>query len=214
MKVLMINGSPKASGSVSEELIRRYAEYSRQESDVIHVTEDSPLPYLASSLNSYDALIFVFPLYFDGLPSAVLRFLNTAETRVYRNEIPVYAIVNCGFHEGEQCETALKILKNWCRRTGLLWKGGAGIGAGPALLAMSGVPSGNGPLKCLAKVFDHAQEAVHGNASEELYVSVGIPRLLYKMAAERSWRKQIVANGLSVEDLSAKITGQSADRKK
>lgn len=42
----------------------------------------------------------------------------------------MYGLCSCGFYEGEQCRLELQCLECWCRRCGLQFCGGAGIGAG------------------------------------------------------------------------------------
>ena len=52
---------------------------------------------------------------------------------MYDNNIgnkDLYVIINCGFKEGEHCITALNIIKNWCNKLNINYKGSILIGAG------------------------------------------------------------------------------------
>ena len=42
----------------------------------------------------------------------------------------LYTIINCGFREGEQNITALNIIKRWCEKKKILYKGSILIVAG------------------------------------------------------------------------------------
>ena len=57
--------------------------------------------------------------------------------------IRVYAISNCGFYEGEQNKTALKIIENWCHKCDLIFAQGLGIGAGPVANEFTNVELGH-----------------------------------------------------------------------
>ena len=101
------------------------------------------------NLQTADAWVISCPLYVDGIPGHLLSCL--AELEKYNREntvgkntteknapscqpgIYVYGIVNCGFYEGIQAETALEILENWCAKAGLIWGGGIGVGGGGAI---------------------------------------------------------------------------------
>ena len=45
----------------------------------------------------------------------------------------MYAIANNGFIEGKQNEPLMQLMENFCRRAGLTWGGGVGIGGGVML---------------------------------------------------------------------------------
>jgi hypothetical protein len=49
-----------------------------------------------------------------------------------------------------------------------------------------------------------ASNILRKSSADNLYVKPGIPRFLYKLAAEMGWRQTIKANGLKTKDLSRK----------
>lgn len=71
-------------------------------------------------------------MYVDGIPSHVLEFLQEAEEFCLKNgcHFFVYAISNNGFIEGIHNKSHLKMYECWCRRAGLTWGGGIGVGGG------------------------------------------------------------------------------------
>ena len=75
------------------------------------------------------------PLYVDGVPSHVLRFMEEMETFCRENGLKfrVYCIANNGFIEGKQNEPLMQVFEHFCTRAGLVWGGGVGIGGGVML---------------------------------------------------------------------------------
>lgn len=170
------------------------------------------------NLQTADAWVISCPLYVDGVPGHLLSCL--AELEKYNQEnaagknateknalsaqpgIYVYGIVNCGFYEGIQAETALEILENWCAKAGLIWGGGIGVGGGGALAMMSSPKPGTGPKAPIDKALSAmANRILRWEAQPNCYVSVAFPRFLYKMAAQMGWRQMIRANGGRAKDL-------------
>ncbi|MBQ9592944.1 MAG: hypothetical protein IJR36_03605, partial [Lachnospiraceae bacterium] len=75
------------------------------------------------------------PLYVDGIPSHVLRFMEEMEAFCKANEIHlhVYCIANNGFIEGKQNEPLMQVFEHFCTRAGIVWGGGIGICGGVML---------------------------------------------------------------------------------
>lgn len=212
MKTVLINGSPKVKGSASGTLLEDLKAY-LSETEIVEIGfhTGAVAKETTEILNQADALVFAFPLYVDGIPGHLLFCLEELEKTSCKNSsIRVYGIVNCGFYEGIQAETALQVLKNWCEKAGYVWGGGVGVGGGGGLAQMPKTKSGHGPrepieraLKALAETIcmSHAQKDQHQQTAENQYVSVAFPRFLYKLAAQMGWRQMMKANGGRARDL-------------
>ena len=110
--------------------------------------------------------------------------------------------MNCGFYEGIQAEYSLKILQNWCLKTGFIWSGGIGVGGGGGLAMMPKMEPGYGPKAPIDKALVELSNVIlKKQVRENIYVSVAFPRFLYKMGAQIGWRQMIKANGGKVKDL-------------
>ena len=119
MEVLLLNGSPRAPVSHSKELARMFQ-------------EACPLPgkYRAISSSNHKELcqlagkashlLLVFPLYVDGIPATLLEFLKALEREPPREKPTISLLINCGFLEPEQNDTAVKSCGFSANRPGTL----------------------------------------------------------------------------------------------
>lgn len=210
MKIALINGSPKIKSSASGILLDELKSL-RSGDRITEYGFHTPALPSEMSLEEFaqqDAAVFAFPLYVDGIPSHLTNCLCQLENYFITNpsNLTIYAIVNCGFFEGNQNKHALEIVKNWCVRSGLRWGQGIGIGGGGMLPGLQSVPAGKGPRKNVSVAINQLSEHITvGTSTEDIYVSPNIPRIAYKMCAEMEWRQQIKANGLSEKDLFCKL---------
>ena len=135
MKTVFINCSPKkrfcasayflflqrlfVSGEKVKEKLRTPADHTR----------------ILEQLRDAQAVVFGLPLYVDGVPSHVLRFMEEMETFCRENglKLHVYCVANNGFIEGKQNEPLMQVFEHFCTRAGLVWGGGVGIGGGVML---------------------------------------------------------------------------------
>jgi hypothetical protein len=92
-------------------------------------------PLIFQTLKTASAVVLVVPLYVDGIPSHVLRFLREAEQfcKSAVCHFKLYVISNSGFVEGRHSAIHLKQYRCWCDRTGVVYGGGLGIGGGVML---------------------------------------------------------------------------------
>lgn len=138
MKTVMINASPKKkmsvssyfmalqrifiSGTVIKERLRNHKDHQK----------------ILETLSDADAVVFCLPLYVDGIPSHVLRFMQEMEKYCHEKHLrlKVYVVSNGGFIEGNQNRVLMQIFNCFCDRSGLEWCGGIGIGGGVMLNVM------------------------------------------------------------------------------
>ena len=205
MKVAFINGSPKREKSASRTILLALQERlgAPAGSHIFHISalggEEAP-DFLAGC----DAIIFAFPLYVDGIPAYLLRFLEEIKNDIasIAPKARVYAIVNNGFYEGEQNALALQMMENFCLSSGLQWGQGLGVGAGGMVQA---APVGSGPMKNLGQALDGmAENILRLQAAETRFVAPNFPRFLYKAGAHLGWRAQARKNGLKAKDILAR----------
>lgn len=132
MKTLLVDCSPKKNLSTSAYLLSTLSVQITGKKEKIKLL---PKNYdsICKSMQKADVVVFAMPIYVDGVPASALRFFEHVQNYCVENQLPpvkVYAIVNCGFYEGEQTKTCHHIIENWCDRCGFRYMGGIGQGAG------------------------------------------------------------------------------------
>ncbi len=135
MKTLLINGTTKQSNSASGYFARFLYLFLKGEKKMVKVRNKLDVPRIMNVIDEYDALVFVTPLYCDGVPSNVLYLMQALEKRCKETgkTFKVYVLCNSGFIEGRQSEALFKVYKNFCDRISSEWCGGLGIGGGVML---------------------------------------------------------------------------------
>lgn len=140
MNILILNGSPKKKSSTSGFLGKVSGSFlAGHNLNFASLRSKNEYPKILQSLKNIDVLILAVPLYVDGIPSHVLEFLQQAENFCKENHccFSLYAISNSGFIEGSHNKVHLKMYECFCRRTGIMWGGGIGIGGGEMFHVLS-----------------------------------------------------------------------------
>lgn len=200
----IINGSPKGEKSNSALLIGHIVSEigGRCETEVIKAES------IGGKLKKYDVLIFVFPLYVDGIPSHLLKKLDEfCRTEQIKKGAFVYCVINNGFFEGKQNHSAVRQMKNWCLRAGGVWGQGVGVGGGEMLTFLTDIPLGHGPNKDFGNALMRlADNAVNGRAEADIYASPNWFRFLWRIEATFSvWLPRAKMNGVKLRELFRKI---------
>lgn len=208
MKLALINCSPKVKNSNSEYLHQKLLSLFAGNAEVLelHMRKKEFQQETLSLISECDTLLFIFPLYADGLPSHMTGCLIQLETALKQN-LPkkkqmVYAIANCGFYEGRQNKTALDMLKCWCQKAGVNWGYGIGIGGGGMLPMLGSESSDKGPMKQIVLSLAHMKDMIlYKKARNNIYISPGFPRFAYKLTAQLGWRQEIRRNGMKAKEI-------------
>jgi len=199
MKFAMIMGSPKRRGSISAHLIEEMKTTIADKGEVTIFNALEPEQF--EEVLSCDRLVFVFPLYFDSLPSHVISYLE--QLNAFIQEHPpekkpsVYAVCNLGFYEGYQTKWALGRIQCWAEAVSLPWKAGLGIGAGPFIPHLP--PEAR---KRTDKGKEQFLQLLLSDATgDNIYTEPDIPKEMFVEIANAQWTPQLEANGLTVNDV-------------
>ena len=135
MKTLFINCSPKKRFCASAYFLFLQRLFVGGETVAEKLRTPADHGRILERLRDARAVVFCLPLYVDGIPSHVLRFMEEMETFCRQNGLhpTVYCIANNGFIEGRQNEPLMQSFEHFSRRSGLTWGGGVGIGGGVML---------------------------------------------------------------------------------
>ncbi len=135
MKTVFINCSPKKRFCASAYFLTLQRLFAGGEKVTEKLRTPSDHDRILAQLRDAQAAVFCVPLYVDGVPSHVLRFLEKMEGYCKENslKLSVYCVANNGFIEGRQNEPLMQVFGHFCARAGLSWGGGVGIGGGVML---------------------------------------------------------------------------------
>lgn len=208
MNALVLVGSPKGRNSSSFLLGSKLADGLRERGAVVtdgmvhhEVRSEAATARLLDAVDAADLVVLAFPLYVDSLPAPLIRLIETIAERRARAASPgtprLAAIVQCGFPESHQCDTAVAICRLFALRTGMRWAGALAMGMGGQLAGGIGRLPGGGrhildalrmAAESLAKDGDIPKEAA------ALFAKPLIPRWLYTMFGNLGWRMQMRKN--------------------
>ena len=194
----LINGSPRNNRCNSKYFLS-FIEQKLDNYNLFYINKDKFCTIL-DSINTSDTIVFSFPLYVDSEPSSLLSFMDyIIDNNIDISNKKVYAVVNCGFLEGEQNITAIEIIKRWCYKTNTIYSGSILIGAGEI------VGKKKYQLitkKALKKLNIFAENVLNQKEFDDILTTMSFmnPRL-YCTLANISWAKNGRKNGLSNDEL-------------
>ncbi len=199
MKIAMVMGSPKRKRSISSHLIEEMTTAIKDKGEVFVFNAAKPEQF--DQVLSCDRLVFVFPLYFDSLPSHVVSYLEQLDGFIKdhpsKKKPSVYAVCNLGFYEGYQTKWALGRIQCWAEAVGLPWKAGLGVGAGPFTPHL--------PPEARKKTDEGKEQFMQlllsDTAGDNIFTEPDITKEMYVEIANAQWIPQLEANGLSVDDV-------------
>jgi hypothetical protein len=169
----------------------------------VSVTSDRNREILLKLVDSSDLLILAFPLYVDGPPSRLVATLELiadhGRTENLRKSQRLVAIVNSGFPEAEQNDTALAICRCFARMAGMNWDGGLAVGGGQ-MIAGRPLSKVGGAVRNVMKALDITADAIARDdpvpqEAVALMAKPMIPVWLYVWMANRGWYQKIKAYG-------------------
>lgn len=124
MKTVLINCSPKKKLSVSSYFLTLENLMIKGQKVKEKLRNKSDHQRILQQLSDADHVVFCLPLYVDGIPSHVLRFLEEMESFIKEDDLhlDLYAIANNGFIKGKQNEPLMQIFENFCHRAQITWE--------------------------------------------------------------------------------------------
>jgi hypothetical protein len=207
-KALLLVGSAKVSGASTSESLGRYLIDRLERNGVttlfqpVNRSAGGKSTELLAALADADLFILATPLYVDSFPYLVIRTLEgIEEARAYGptpRPCALATIINCGFPEAAQCETALAMAKLFARRARFEWAGGLALGQGTAIDGK--------PLEALGGLTRHVRAALDLAATAltdgqslpaEAIAEMArplMPSRLYTLAGNFGWRRQASRN--------------------
>ena len=153
-----------------------------------------------------DIVILAFPLYVDSLPAAAVAALELI-AKQQRDSKPskkqrLVAIVNNGFPEPSQNNTAIAICKQFAAEANFEWAGGISLGGGGAIggspLAEAGFIARNVRKSLDLAATNLLEDKPVSKKAVDLMAKPMVPKWLYLMIGNRNWKKE--AKKLGTQD--------------
>ena len=194
-KLMIINGSPRASKSNSLKYINALRKYVKEDIFIYNIISFKIDDFL-KEIESNSEIIFVFPLYADGLPSLVISFFNSIKNYKFQNQ-RVHLIINCGFLEWQQNLVAKEIFSLFCDSLNLNFCCSLLIGSGEAIM--------DTPFKFLvSRQLKGFVNDIYTNKNRMRKVNMLLSKNSFIKASTQYWLEYGRKNGLTREDMEKK----------
>jgi hypothetical protein len=132
-----------------------------------------------------DLVILSLPLYVDSFPAPVIALLEEVAARgTGRGRTQFAVVIQCGFPEKEQNETATAIAKRFAADAGWHWLGA---------LALGGLETYGGST---TEALDRVAEAIAaGHEIPHVFLRKSMPAWLYRVGGNVMWRREAKKHG-------------------
>jgi NAD(P)H-dependent FMN reductase len=208
LNALILVGSPKGRVSASWMLGSRLAEGLRDHGvtvqyGMVHheLRSGEGTAQLLDLFDSSDLVVLAFPLYVDSLPAPLTRLLELVAERRGRTSAPgtprLAVVVQCGFPEAHQCDTAIGICRRFAGSAGMGWAGALAMGMGGSLEGdFRRLPGGGKQI--LDALGMTAEALARGgdipNEAKAAFARPLMPRWLYILTGNLGWRLKMRKN--------------------
>jgi len=213
-KILMVVGSPKGKDSAShimaDFLVRKLGKYSAI-TEILHVNSPALLTETRERyytlMDAANAVVLIFPLYADQLPSGLVKFLEDYSDHRGKRPSPhpqsLMAIVNSGFPEASHNDQAVEVAQYFAEAVGFQWKGGLTLGGGGMIPHEGELEKGGRKMIPVVKALSalalcysqdeviHIPDYVVEKARKPI-----IPHWMYRFMADWGFKGQAVKNGV------------------
>ena len=193
--LVIVNGSPRAPRSNSKRYAELFLSHWRDGAEYFDLIRSDPREICARLERASDVLL-VFPLYVDAIPLPVLNFLNVLENAQLQNRPVLSVLINCGFLEPSQNDTAVEMVRLFCKQAGFPFGSVLKIGGGEAIL--------NTPFRFLAAgAIRRLAAAVARGEKRTFTVTMPLTKRLFIAASTRYWVDYGKRNGVTREQMAS-----------
>ena len=208
-KIVLLNASMRSADGNSAALAKELQKRINRKSELINLSMYlNKIDELVKELEDVETLVLCTPLYVDGLPSQLIRLMETFERSYTGKAKKIYVLANMGLYESRQLINLLGQVRKWCELMNFEYNGGVAIGAGELVGGlMKAIPLEKGFTKKIAEAEDRLAEAIDDNTKiEDIYTGTeSFPRFLYMAIANSGWKRMAKANGIDPKELYRKL---------
>lgn len=208
-RTVLLNGSMRNTTGNSAKIARLLRKLMTKEAEIIDLKPYlNDLPALVQELETAETIILCLPLYVDGLPSQVIRLMETFEKDYTGGSKRIYVSANMGLYESSQLTNLFNAVRQWCSVMGFAYCGGLGVSAGELLgVLMDFLPAWLGPSSKAYQGMKKLVTAVEqGETVTDIYAEPFMfPRSLYIRIANTNWNRTAKKNGITPKDLYRRL---------
>lgn len=211
-RILLLIGSPKpdrsTSLSIAEYIGSKLEENGAEaviEKVVDHIGKEDGYEDIFKLFNGHDQVVLISPLYVDSLPWTMIRTMEEIFFRKERSKggKGLSSIINCGFPEASQNETATSICEMFARRMGMRWMGGLMLGGGGAISGKT-LESRGFMVRNVRRSLDIAAGNLSrgeeiSDEAKRLMEKKLIPHKLYTAMGNMGWKRQGKKNDVDLD---------------
>lgn len=194
-KILIINGSPRAPRSHSARFAQIFGERCKAETEHVQLLHADHVQ-LTRKFEDCSDVLFVFPLYADGVPAILLEFLKSLSAAPPTHRPVLSVLINCGFQEPWQNDSAVAIMRCFAHMEGYPFGSVLKVGSGEAILSTPFVLLVNAAIIRLAR-------AVTTGRHRELQVSMPMPKWMFIKASRHYWIEYGRRNGIDEASMAS-----------
>ena len=202
---VLLNGSMRNRDGNSAKLAKQLAARLDKEAEFVDLKDwMKDLPGLVKKLEDAPAIVFCIPLYVDGLPSQVIRLMETFRKEYRGSRKKIYVLANMGLYESSQLVNLFSAVTQWSRKMGFEYCGGLGVSAGELLGGlMEMIPFGRGPIRKTSEGMDLLACAINSESKTyDIYAEPkGFPKWLFIQIANVNWDRTAKKNGIDPKEM-------------
>ena len=177
-KVIIINGSPRATKSNSKRYGDIFRCFYKGDTDTFNITKNNHND-ICSKIEEYSDILFIFPLYADGIPVTLLN---------------INIMINCGFIEPSQNEVCIDMIRLFCKQNRYTFGSVLSIGSGEAIL--------DTPFRFLVRwKIKRLSKSIYNNRFESLNITMPISKKLFIKASTNYWVDYGKRNGITKSEM-------------
>ena len=208
-RTVFLNGSMRGAGGNSGKIAAKVAALLKKDTEVVELRKYlNDREKLVEELENAGTIILCMPLYVDGIPSQMIRLMETFEKDYKGGRKKIYLVSNMGLFETSQLQNLFEAVKQWCNRMGFEYCGGLGVSAGELQgVLMEHLPFSVGPTRMVSEGVNGIAEAIdRGEKMEDVFAGPHMfPRKLFMHIANYSWNVNARKNGIKPEDLYRRL---------
>ena len=163
---------------------------------------------LMKEFEDVETIVLCTPLYVDGLPSQLIRFMEKYEREYTGGRKKIYVLANMGLFESRQLVNLMSAVRQWSDKMRFEYNGGLAVSAGEMIGPLTeAMPFGKWVTKEVAEGTNRLAGAINRSEKiEDIYTDAyRFPRWLYIAIANSGWKRMAKAAGIDPKELFRRL---------